>query len=77
MTERVENIGFDSSLRKNMDIMTERVKIFQSPYANLFKVCHRPACENYQIFQTPEIMEKKCLKPPKKICLYIQVYNQV
>ena len=49
MTEKMKNMGFDSddsSLRKNMNIMTERVKIFQSPYANLFKVCPRPACEN-------------------------------
>jgi len=45
MTERVKNIEFDSSLQKNMNIMTERVRSFQSPYKTLFKVCHGTACE--------------------------------
>jgi len=58
MTERVENIGFDSSLEKNMNIMTKREKNSSLHMQNLFKVCHGPACENNQIFQTLQIMEK-------------------
>jgi len=46
MTERAKSVGFVVMIQKDMNILTEKVKIFQSPYETLFKVCHGPACEN-------------------------------